>query len=91
MKTRNEAVDRIVSIMRGCVDAALYDDEREALTKHLMKNDVVEVVRCEKCKHYLKDTEFCRRYNEGYCEYDNTIKPAEHYCGYGLRKGTNNA
>ena len=48
--------------------------------------DVVEIVRCKDCKHFLNDTYYCQEYNSGYCELDNTIKSRKHFCSYGERK-----
>lgn len=48
--------------------------------------DVVEVVRCKDCKHFLNDTDYCQEHNKGYCEWDNTIKSRKHFCSYGTRK-----
>jgi hypothetical protein len=47
--------------------------------------DVVEVVRCKDCKHFLNDTDYCQRLNKGYCVFDNIIKSKNHFCGYGER------
>jgi hypothetical protein len=48
--------------------------------------DVVEVVRCKDCKHFLNDTDYCKEHNKGYCEWDNTIKSKRHFCSYGERE-----
>lgn len=48
--------------------------------------DVVEVVRCPDCKHCIKDTEYSKKINMGYCEYDNTVHQRTHFCGYGERR-----
>ena len=45
-----------------------------------------ELVKCKDCKHFLFDTDFCKKNNRGYCEFDNTIKAKSHFCGYGERK-----
>lgn len=45
--------------------------------------DVVEVVRCKGCIFFRDDTEYCRKRKAGYCEFDDTIKDKNHYCGYG--------
>ena len=50
--------------------------------------DAVEVVRCKDCVHYKADTEFCQANHKGYCEYDNILKPQQHFCRYGERKDT---
>lgn len=47
--------------------------------------DVAEVVRCKDCKHSKNDTFYCKRYNAVYCEFDNMIKPKNHFCSYGER------
>jgi hypothetical protein len=43
--------------------------------------DVVEVVRCEKCKHANDDGTICR-YSVG-----RAVEP-EHFCSYGKRRDT---
>ena len=48
--------------------------------------DVVEVVRCKDCIHFLNDTEYCVKNKEQYCEYDETIHDDNHFCRYGERK-----
>jgi len=45
------------------------------------------VVFCEKCKHFKKDTEYCKSHNKGYCEFDNTVKSKQHFCSYGELRG----
>lgn len=50
------------------------------------KADFVEVVRCPDCKHCIKDTEYSKKINMGYCEYDNTVHQKTHFCGYGERR-----
>ena len=50
------------------------------------KADFVEVVRCPDCKHCIKDTEYSKKINMGYCEYDNTVHRKTHFCGYGERR-----
>lgn len=47
--------------------------------------DVVEVVRCKDCKHFLNDTDYCKEHNKGYCEWDNAIKNKSHFCSLGKR------
>jgi hypothetical protein len=87
-RTKNEAVDRMVAIMRECNNVALFDDERAELAEHLMKHDVVELVRCEKCAY--SETFNCPITGEGrlYCRYwQRVVEVAgKHYCGYGERK-----
>ena len=48
--------------------------------------DVVEVVRCKDCKSYKTDTDYCKEYRVGYCEWDNTVKTKMHFCSYGERR-----
>ena len=45
--------------------------------------DVVEVVRCEKCRHYNPS---CMPNGFGWCEYYNTGAIDEHYCSHGERE-----
>lgn len=59
------------------------DDER-ALVEC---SNFFEVVRCKDCKHFLNDTDYCKKHNKGYCEWDDTIKSRKHFCSYGERKG----
>lgn len=51
--------------------------------------DVVEVVRCKDCLHFLSDTEHCKEHNKGYCEFDNTIKAKNYFCSSGERRSEN--
>ena len=48
--------------------------------------DVVEVVRCPECVYCKTDTEYSKRTNSGYCEFDNIVHRKTHYCAYGERK-----
>ena len=48
--------------------------------------DVVEVVRCKGCKHWLKDVAGCTDF-VGRCEWANYMVGANGYCVYGERKG----
>ena len=48
--------------------------------------DVVEVVRCKECKYFLHDTDYCKKHNAGYCEFDNQIKARLHFCGLAIKK-----
>lgn len=47
--------------------------------------DAVEVVRCGKCKHWLKDVAGCTD-NVGRCEWANYMVGAAGYCVYGERR-----
>ena len=52
--------------------------------------DVVEVVRCEECKHCVKSKDWaCREYFA--CTYNglDTSVLADHYCSYGERREWN--
>ena len=51
------------------------------------KADVVEVVRCEKCRHY--NPSGCAN-GFGWCEYYNNGAIDEHYCSHGERKDVDN-
>ena len=44
--------------------------------------DVVEVVRCKDCEHWLKDVAGCTDF-VGRCEYANYMVGANGYCVYG--------
>lgn len=46
------------------------------------KADVVEVVRCKECKHWLKDVAGCTDF-VGRCEWANYMVGANGYCVYG--------
>ena len=48
--------------------------------------DVVEVVRCKDCKYFLHDTDYCKKHNAGYCEFDNQIRARLHFCGLAIKK-----
>lgn len=64
---------------------------------HIIENepivDAVEVVRCEKCKHFIQqyDTQTGRKLHYGICKFnsdkfhDEEVN-CEHFCGYGERK-----
>lgn len=71
------------------VDYAILEQEAGKMTAKLQdmeKRDLVEVVRCEKCKHG-------QRNNTGpgsgsyMCEYDHgeVLRSPRHFCGYGER------
>jgi hypothetical protein len=47
--------------------------------------DVVEVVRCKYCKHWLKDVAGCTDF-VGRCEWANYMVGANGYCVYGEAK-----
>ena len=47
--------------------------------------DVVEVVRCKDCKHWLKDVAGCTDF-VGRCEWANYMVGANGYCVYGEAK-----
>ena len=47
--------------------------------------DVMEVVRCRYCKHWLKDVAGCTDF-VGRCEFANYMVGAAGYCSYGERK-----
>ena len=53
--------------------------------EHLPAADVVEVVRCRDCKHWLKDVAGCTDF-VGRCEFANYMVGATGYCSYGERK-----
>lgn len=72
-----ELKDRI-SIYPGCVRRAIENASEDP--------DVVKVVRCGKCKHYLDDTDYCKANNKKYCDFDKVIKPENHYCAWGDEK-----
>lgn len=44
--------------------------------------DVVEVVRCNDCKHWMKDVAGCTNF-VGRCEWANYMVGANGYCVYG--------
>lgn len=62
-----------------------YEGMREDLY-NLPTSDVVEVVRCKECKYFLHDTDYCKKHNAGYCEFDNQIKARLHFCGLAIKK-----
>jgi hypothetical protein len=61
-------------------------DENDVCKLFRSKIDVVEVVRCSECLHFLSDTEHCKKHNKSYCEFDNAIKTKNHFCSYGERR-----
>lgn len=72
--------------MCGNANPITYRTYAEELIRSIPAADVVEIVRCKDCKHFLFDTEYCKEHNRGYCEFDNTIKTRNHFCSYGERK-----
>lgn len=64
----------------------LYECLKKPCKDFKNKADFVEVVRCPDCKHCIKDTEYSKKINMGYCEYDNTVHQRTHFCGYGERR-----
>lgn len=53
--------------------------------------DVVPVVRCKDCEHFKTDSYYCKKTNQGYCEFDDMVKSKYHYCGYGERRCDNDS
>ena len=52
---------------------------------HIPAADVVEVVRCKECRHWLKDVAGCTS-DVGRCEFANYMVGAVGYCVYGERR-----
>ena len=88
---------RIDSICRNCFHAYVcerFNEHKDDNNKkchfandHFVSaDDVVEVVRCKDCIHFLNDTEYCRKSKKRYCEYDGIIHHNKHFCSYGERK-----
>ena len=50
--------------------------------------DVVEVVRCRKCKHHHLEREPCHGKTEHFCSRLNMQVFANFHCGYGERRDT---
>ena len=82
-------------LARWADSAAEYKEDKSGL--HAMQEailyviaapaaDVVEVVRCKDCIHFLNDTAYCRNNGNRYCEYDEVMHDDEHFCSYGERK-----
>ena len=52
----------------------------------MAKADLVAVVRCKDCKHWMKDVPGCTDF-VGRCEWANYMVGADGYCVYGERRG----
>ena len=87
-KQRNRDVLDLINRQKAEIES--LNNEIDKLLKQIPTVDAVEVVRCKDCKYYQTDTLYCRTNNNGYCINDEIIKPKNHYCGYGVRKGDNN-
>lgn len=89
-----EYIDRRRAIVDACNALELYPSEYAKLEDALNKipaADVVDVILCKDCDHYKSDTEYCKKHNEGYCDFDEEIKPKNHYCSFAERKENSNA
>lgn len=79
--------------MSRYVNIEPYDDCKIVLHKEdagiwcrdLPTYDVVEVVRCEDCKHFLFSNEFSDMYGECSQAHMGIVRPDD-YCSYGERK-----
>lgn len=89
-----EYIDRKRAIVDACNSLELYPSEYKTLEDALNKipaADVVDVIRCKDCIHYMNDTAYCQKHDKGYCCLDDDIKPKNHYCGYAeLKKEEHN-
>ena len=89
-----EYIERERAIVDACNSLELYPSEYAKLEDALNKipaADVVDVIRCKNCIHYMNDTEYCKKHNKWYCELDEEIKPKNHYCSFAERKENSNA
>ena len=70
-------------IIRG-VKGEIYPCKADIFEATYTKNpvDFVPVVRCKDCDYYKNDTEYCKKHNDGYCDFDESIKPKNHYCSF---------
>ena len=65
-------------------DELKQPDPIETLTDHIIKNDVVPVVRCKDCKHYKKIN--YDDISQNTCEITTKRQQPYDYCSYGERK-----
>ena len=87
MKNNTRERDRLIDLIRQshCVEVWDYwnddfkePDPVEELADHIIKNDVVPVVRCKDCKHLM----FSDCYGECSRGYMGIVSPDD-YCSYG--------
>ena len=93
-------------IFDDCIPLDILGEERviipggtisigEALSRKFKSVDVIEIVRCEKCKHYIfiNGRDMCKRralYNDYFKEYYGlTATEKQNFCSYGERSESN--
>lgn len=94
-KMKNNIRERLIELIRQshCVDVWDYwNDELkqpnpiETLADHLIKNDVVPVVRCKDCKHRYAPTRCALWYGTVNDQEYFVERGEDFYCSYGERK-----
>ena len=60
---------------------------RHELADHLIANDVVPVVRCKDCKHFIQEEHGCNHF--GYYSHTPWVDEVD-FCSYGERKDNDN-
>ena len=80
------------SIIKGMIKYQ-FESQNSPMTKYdfvdeLLCDDIIEVVRCENCKHWVTTAE---NFIAPYCEkigikYDNGYRDFDDFCSYGERK-----
>lgn len=84
-KDKLVAVLQNITIKHKGYSIKMKDQFAELIAKHLSKNDVVQVVKCKNCKHYIAG--FCTRDINGRT---NMFRMCEDdFCSYGERKADN--
>ena len=79
------AVLQNITIKHKGYSINMKDQFAELIAKYLSKNDVVQVVKCKNCKHYIVG--FCTRDINGRT---NMFRMGEDdFCSYGERKADN--
>ena len=69
----------------GCMCRACWVDDMRGEVIDAPTADVVPLMRCEECKHWLKDVAGCTDF-VGRCELANYMIGAAGYCVYGEKK-----
>ena len=84
--------EKLIEILRVPIFPHELADPTEVVADYLLDNDVVSVIRCKDCKHWLKAKEFspfgwcCLRVNDvAYVSYKDRTEP-EDFCSKGERK-----
>ena len=72
--------EKLIGILRVPIYPHELADPTEVVADYLLDNDVVPVVRCKDCKHYVLQACACRHDNF------NGVIPMNGFCSYGERR-----